>query len=71
MAEIRFKLNGSYNPFIAELRSNSPIGTIVQNIVVQEKNTDYFFSGVTSGTYYLVAYDRIGGIVSSSELNVV
>lgn len=66
MATIKFKLNGTYYPFVAELRENNATGNLIQELIVRQPNTEYEFNNISGGTYAIVAYDRIGGIISEN-----
>lgn len=69
MATINFKVHGTYPPFAVELRENSEIGPVIDSMVVQSGNTQYSFTGVTSGaTYYVVAYDNAFGVDSEEKI---
>lgn len=68
MADIEYRLISSFTPIFATLREGDANGPIVQSKVLQVSGQLETFTGVTTGTYVVVGYDRAFGSKSSDPL---
>lgn len=68
MAAIDFTVSSSFLPIGVELRQGTDkTGTLVNSTVVETAGT-YSFTGITSGTYVVVAYDVASGVKVSTPV---